>query len=159
MKGGTPHVDETTLVVPLPVAPEIAQEKPVAKPPERPPMKAAIIDPELLCRSGRELADAGKLREALSSFELAAECDAQNGTYAAEVAWCRFRMQATPASTTLKMLKNAIRIDPRSGLAHLYAGKVAAVLGNRNEAGNFLNRAAMLMPRDLRIVEALKALR
>ncbi len=149
------EVRKTTLNVPAPAAPP----RTAAKPLELKPMTAAIIDPELLCRNGRELAEAGKLREALSSFELAAECDAQNGTYAAEVAWCRFRMQVTPAPTTLKMLKNAIRIDPRSGLAHLYAGKVAAALGNRNEASNLLNRAAMLMPRDMRVVEALKALR
>lgn len=148
-------VAATTLIVPTPVAPE----KPPSKSTERKPMKAAIIDPELLCKSGRELAEAGKLREALSSFEMAAECDAQNGTYAAEVAWCRFRLQVSPATTTLKMLKNAIRIDPRSGLANLYAGKVATALGNRNEASAFLNRAAMLMPKDLRVVEALKALR
>jgi hypothetical protein len=145
----------TTLIVPTPTAPE----KPPVKPTERKPMKATIIDPELLCKSGRELAEAGKLREALSSFEMAAECDAQNGTYAAEVAWCRFRLQVSPATTTLKMLKNAIRIDPRSGLANLYAGKVATTLGNRNEADAFLNRAAMLMPKDMRVVEALKALR
>jgi hypothetical protein len=149
------EVPATTLIVPTPTAPE----KPPAKPPERKPMKATIIDPELLCKSGRELAEAGKLREALSSFEMAAECDAQNGTYAAEVAWCRFRLQVSPATTTLKMLKNAIRIDPRSGLANLYAGKVATTLGNRNEASAFLNRAAMLMPKDMRVVEALKALR
>ena len=151
--------DETTLIVPAPVAPAPPAEKVEVRPPERRPMQATIIDPELLCRSGRELAEAGKLREALSSFEMAAECDAQNGTYAAEVAWCRFRLQVSPATATLKMLRNAIRIDPRSGLAHLYAGKVATALGNRNEAGELLNRAAMLMPRDLRVVEALKALR
>jgi len=148
------EIAATTLIVPKPTA-----EKPPVKPVERKPMKATIIDPELLCKSGRELAEAGKLREALSSFEMAAECDAQNGTYAAEVAWCRFRLQVSPATTTLKMLKNAIRIDPRSGLANLYAGKVATTLGNRNEASAFLNRAAMLMPKDLRVVEALKALR
>ncbi|MEO8380391.1 MAG: DUF4388 domain-containing protein [Acidobacteriota bacterium] len=151
---------ETTLVVPLPLQePAPPVQPPPARPMERRPMQATLIDPELLSRSGRELADAGKLREALSSFEMAAECDAQNGTYAAEVAWCRFRLQVSPAPATLKMLKNAIRIDPRSGLAHLYAGKVATTLGNRNEASTFLNRAAMLMPRDLRVVEALKALR
>jgi Tfp pilus assembly protein PilF len=68
-------------------------------------------------------------------------------------------MQVSPATTTLKMLKNAIRIDPRSGLAHLYAGKVATILGNKAEASTLLDRAAMLMPRDMRVVEALKALR
>lgn len=126
---------------------------------ERPLGKEGLIDPEALCRNGRELAAAGKLREALSSFEMAAECDAQNGTYAAEVAWTRFQLMATPATNALKQLKNAIRIDPRSGIAHLYAAKVLAALGNRMEAESYLNRAAMLMPKDLRVVEALKALR
>jgi len=157
---------ETTLIVPVPAAatptPADATPPPATAPArsmERRLMNEAIIDPELLCQSGRELADAGRFREALSSFEMAAECDAQNGTYAAEVAWCRFRMQVSPATNTLKMLKNAIRIDPRSGMAYLYAGKVAATLGNRKEASSYLDRAAMLMPRDLRVVEALKALR
>ncbi len=156
---------ETTLIVPVPSMPpsppvKPAEEpKPAAPPAERRPMKRVLIDPEELCKNGRELVEAGKLREALSSFEMAAECDTQNGTYAAEVAWCRFRLQVSPAPNTLKMLKNAIRIDPRSGLANLYAGKVATTLGNRTEASAFLNRAAMLMPRDLRVVEALKALR
>ena len=164
---------ETTLIVPVPTRepspPPPAIEKPpvekpvvarpAAPPAERRTMKRVLIDPEELCKNGRELVEAGKLREALSSFEMAAECDTQNGTYAAEVAWCRFRLQVSPAPNTLKMLKNAIRIDPRSGLAHLYAGKVATTLGNRTEASAFLNRAAMLMPRDLRVVEALKALR
>lgn len=126
---------------------------------ERPLAREALIDPEALCRNGRELATAGKLREALSSFEMAAECDAQNGTYAAEVAWTRLQLMATPASTVLKLLQNAIRIDPRSGVAHLYAGKVLTTLGKRVEAESYLNRAAMLMPRDMRVVEALKALR
>lgn len=144
----------------IPVAqPPAPATAPPPKPAPRKPMKAAIIDPEELCRSGRELAQQGKLREALSSFELAAQCDAQNGTYAAEVAWCRFQLHVSPATTTLRMLKDAIRIDPRSGLAHLYAAKVATAMGNRAEASNLLDRAAMLMPRDLRVVEALKALR
>jgi hypothetical protein len=148
------------LTVPVtPAAASLPPKEQAPAKPQRTTLKAPIIDPEALCRNGRELAEAGKLREALSSFELAAECDAQNGTYAAEVAWCRFLMHVSPAPATLKMLRNAIRIDPRSGLAHLYAGKVAAALGDRREASAFLDRAAMLMPRDLRVVEALKSLR
>lgn len=118
---------------------------------------AALIDPEALYRSGRALAVAGKVREALSSFEMAAECDAQNGTYAAEAAWCRYQLNATPPLGALKLLKNAIRIDPKSGAAHLYAGKIQAVLGNRLEAQAYMSRAAALMPRDPRPAEALKA--
>ena len=120
---------------------------------------SALIDPEALWKSGRTLAAAGKLREALSSFELAAECDAQNGTYAAEAAWCRYRLGNSPAMTAIKLIKNALRIDPTSGVAHLYAGQVQAALGKRLEAQAYLDRAATLLPGDPRPAEALKLLR
>ena len=119
----------------------------------------AMIDPEALWKSGRNLAAAGKLREALSSFELAAESDAQNGTYAAEAAWCRYRLGNSPAPNVMKLLKNAIRIDPNAGVAYLYAGQVQAALGYRVEASAYLDRAAALMPGDPRPAEAAKALR
>jgi hypothetical protein len=119
---------------------------------------AALIDPEELCKTGRAMMAAGKTREALSSFEMAAECDAQNGTYAAEVAWCRYLLRVSPAPIVMKMLKNAIRIDPNASVAYLYAGQVQSVLGHKLEAEAFLNRAAMLMPKDLRVVEAFKRL-
>lgn len=117
-----------------------------------------VIDPEALCKTGRQCAAAGKLREALSNFELAAESDAQNGTYAAEAAWCRYELRISPPASALKMLKNALRVDPNSAAANLYTGKLHAVLGNRMEAGAYLNRAATLMPGDPRPAEALKAL-
>lgn len=122
------------------------------------PGTAAMIDPEALWKSGRNLAAAGKLREALSSFELAAECDAQNGTYAAEAAWCRYRLGSSPATNTMKLLKNAIRIDPKSGVAYLYAGQVQAALGYRVEAVAYLDRAAKLLPGDPRPAQAVKIL-
>jgi hypothetical protein len=109
--------------------------------------KRTLIDPEELWREGRDLAAAGKLRQALSNFELAAECDAQNGTYAAEVAYCRFQLMISPGSVTLKALKNAIRIDARSAIAYHYAGKVQQALGNEMEAEAYLERAAKLMGR------------
>lgn len=121
--------------------------------------QAALIDPEVLCQSGRTLAAAGKLREALSSFELAAECDVQNGTYAAEAIWCRYQLRITPPANALKLLKNALRIDPNSGVAYLYAGQVQGALGNRLEAEAYLSRAATLLPGDPRPAAASKALR
>lgn len=121
--------------------------------------QAALIDPELLCKSGRTFAAAGKLREALSSFEMAAECDAQNGTYAAEAAWCRFQLRNTPATTALKLLKNAIRIDASSGVAYLYAGHVLALLGNKLEGQAYISKAAALLPDDPRPAAAMKTLR
>jgi hypothetical protein len=121
--------------------------------------QSAMIDPEALCQSGRTLAAAGKLREALSNFEMAAECDAQNGAYAAEAAWCRFQLKSTPPQNALKLLKNALRIDPNCGVAYLYAGQVMAALGSRLEAEAYLGRAASLLPNDPRPAAAQKALR
>jgi tetratricopeptide (TPR) repeat protein len=119
--------------------------------------KRAVIDPEELCKQGQGLVEAGRLREALSYFEMAAECDAQNGTYASEVAFCRFQLLISPAAVALKSLKNAMRIDPRCGVAYLYAGKVLMTMGSRLEAESYIRRAASMMPRDKRPAEALKA--
>ena len=120
---------------------------------------AAMIDPEALWKSGVNLAAAGKFREALGSFELAAQCDAQNGTYAAEVAWCRYRLGNTPAANAIKLVKNALRIDPNAGVAYLYAGELQAVLGMKVEAQGYLQRAATLLPNDPRPLEAAKRLK
>lgn len=108
------------------------------------PPKRAIIDPEQLYREGRAAASAGKLRDALGYFEMAADCDAQNGTYAAEVAYTRFQLLISPAAATIKSLKNAIRIDPRCGAAYLYLGKIQEALGNPIEAQAYYGRASQL---------------
>ncbi|MGZ5452345.1 MAG: DUF4388 domain-containing protein [Thermoanaerobaculia bacterium] len=109
--------------------------------------RRAIIDPEELYREGRAAAAAGKLRDALGYFEMAADCDAQNGTYAAEVAYARYQLLISPAAATLKSLKNAIRIDPRCGVAYLYLGRIQEALGNHVEAQAYLGRASTLMQR------------
>jgi len=118
-------------------------------PPDLTPSKPrrAIIDPEELYRQGRAAAAAGKLRDALGYFEMAADCDVQNGTYAAEAAYCRYQLLISPAPVTVKALKNAIRIDPRCAVAHLYLGKIQELLGNHVEAQAYLGRASMLKNR------------
>ncbi len=115
---------------------------------------AALIDPEALHKTGRNMVAAGKLREALSSFEMAAECDAQNGTYAAEVAWVRYQLQVTPPLAALKLLKNALRIDPNAAVAYLYTGCIQAVLGQKMEASAYIDRAEKLLRGDPRVAEA-----
>jgi tetratricopeptide (TPR) repeat protein len=135
---------------PRPAAVVAAAPAPAPPTPPRPTpsqRRRAIIDPEELHRQGRAAAAAGKLRDALGYFEMAADCDAQNGTYAAEVAYTRFQLLISPAAATLKSLKNAIRIDPRCGVAHLYLGKIQETLGNHVEAQAYLGRASMLMQR------------
>lgn len=129
-------------------APEVkaaAAAPPPVSAPAQP--RRTIIDPEELYRQGRAAAAAGKLRDALGYYEMAAECDSQNGTYAAEVAYCRFQLLISPAAATLKSLKNAVRIDPRCAVAYLYLGKIQETLGNQVEAEAYLGRASMLMQR------------
>jgi hypothetical protein len=118
-------------------------------PPDLTPSKPrrAIIDPEELYRQGRAASTAGKLREALGYFEMAADCDVQNGTYSAEAAYCRYQLLISPANVTVKALKNAIRIDPKCAVAHLYLGKIQESLGNHVEAQAYLGRASMLKNR------------
>lgn len=125
---------------------EVAEAtRPAAPPPKPGQNRRTIIDPEELFRQGRTAAAAGKLREALGYFEMAADCDVQNGTYAAEAAYCRYQLMLSPASVTIKTLKNAIRIDPRCAIAHLYLGKIQEALGNHMEAQAYLGRASALM--------------
>lgn len=126
---------------------------------DRVPLKADLLDPEIQYQKGRELFDAGKPREALSYFEFAADCDSLNGTYAAELAYCRFFLLISPAQKALDALKQVMRVDPNCGLAYLYAGKIHATLGNRVEAEGYLARASKMLPRDRRPAEVLKELR
>lgn len=121
--------------------------------------KKKMIDPEELWRNGRDLAVQSKYREALSYFEMAAECDAQNGTYAAEAIWCRFQLGTTPASNALATLKHVLRRDPQSGATHLYLGQIMAVMGQKIEGAAYIDRASKMMPGDDRPAEALKKLR
>lgn len=153
-RSGVPEPPAAEVPAPRPAAPETATDAPRVR-----LTRGAMIDPEALWREGRQLADAGKLRDALSYFELAAESDAQNGNYASEVAYCKYQLMLSPAATAMKNLKNAMRIDSRSGLAYLYTGKIHATLGNRIEAESYYRKAAQLMPRDRRPLDAIAALK
>lgn len=117
-----------------------------------------LVDPDALFARGRELVEKGLLRDALSYLEMAADCDIQNGTYAAELAYTRYQLLISTATLTMKTLKDVMRIDPRCGPAYLYTGLIHATLGNRLEAEGYLHRAAKLMPRDRRPAEALRTL-
>jgi tetratricopeptide (TPR) repeat protein len=119
---------------------------------------AEMLDPEANYRRGRELFESGRPREALSWFEMAVDCDSLNGTYAAELAWCRFHLLASTAAQTLDTLRQVLRIDPRCGAAYLFTGKVHATLGNQLEAEGYIRKSMSLMGRDPRPGEALRAL-
>jgi curved DNA-binding protein CbpA len=122
-------------------------------------IKTDLLDPEVQYRKGKAHFDAGRLKEALALLEFAADCDAQNSTYGAEAAWCRYRMSpASSAAASMKTLRELIRMDPEAGLAMFYAGEIARERGDAAEAEPLLRKACKLLAPDRRPVEALKLL-
>jgi tetratricopeptide (TPR) repeat protein len=115
-----------------------------------------LLDPEAQYRKGMAALAAGKLREAIQLFEFASDCDPQNGLYRAELARCRFRQSGT--AKAVDELIEALRIDPRCGLALLYLGEIQGELGDLDAAEANLQRAIKRMAPDRRPIEALKDL-
>ncbi len=120
-------------------------------------IKMEVLDPEVQHRKGMELLESGNAKEALASLELAAECDRQNGTWAADMAWCRFLAsdRAHP-SAALAAMEEAIRIDPQAGIACFYAGEILRSRGDSAHAEVHYRKAARLMVGDRRALDALK---
>jgi tetratricopeptide (TPR) repeat protein len=119
-------------------------------------IKTDLLDPEAQYRKGMAALEAGKLREAIQLFEFASDCDPQNGLYRAELARCRFQQNGTQRALT--DLEEALRIDPRCGLALLYLGEIQGDLGDFDAAEASLHRAIKMMAPDRRPIEALKEL-
>ncbi len=123
-------------------------------------IKTDLLDPDVQYRKGIELKEQGKLREALTQFEFASDCDSQSGIYRAEAAYCRYLMSPfiPTGRKSLEELQEAIRIEPECGLAYFYAGEIHRALGDRANAEKNLRAANKLMAPDRRPIEALKAL-
>ncbi len=119
-------------------------------------IKTDLLDPEAQYRKGRAALEAGRLREAIQLFEFASDCDPQNGLYRAELARCRF--QQNGSRKAVAELEEALRIDPRCGLALLYLGEIQGELGDLDPAEANLQRAIKMMAPDRRPIEALKSL-
>jgi hypothetical protein len=121
-------------------------------------IKTDLLDPEAQFKKGRALVEMGKHREALLQLEFAADCDPQNGLYAAELAWCRFLHSPASATQALGELEETLRRDPDCGIALYYAGEIHRQLGQKAQAEALLRRAIKAMSPDRRPIEALKAL-
>jgi tetratricopeptide (TPR) repeat protein len=122
-------------------------------------IKTDLLDPEVQYRKGKALLDADRYKEALTFLEFAADCDAQNSTYGAELAWCRFlHSPNTAGAASMTALRDIMRIDPESGLAVYYAGEIARRRGDAREAEPLLRKACKMLAPDRRPVEALKLL-
>jgi hypothetical protein len=121
-------------------------------------IKTDLLDPSVQFRKGKALMEAGMHREAIQLLEFAADCDAQNVEYRAELAWCRFVDSTSNARQSIADLKEAMRIDPQNGLAVFYAGEIHRITGNKAESEPLLRKACKMMAPDRRPVEALKQL-
>jgi hypothetical protein len=130
-----------------------------AKKPSSFGIKTDLLDPEVQYRKGRAAMDVGKFREAVLLLEFASDCDPQNGLYRAELAWSRFQAApATAAPQALADLEEALRIDPKCGLAIFYLGEIHRELGNYDASEWHLQRAIKMMAPDRRPIDALKTL-
>ena len=121
-----------------------------------------VEDPDIAAfeaqfRKGMELLEAGQDRKALELLDYAADLDAQNALYRAEAAWCRYRVTES-AARPLEELDEAVRADPKCGLAWYYRGVVQADAGQRAAAEESLRRAIKLMSPDRRPIDALREL-
>lgn len=121
-------------------------------------IKSDLLDPERQFKKGKALMNAGRYREAVMQLQFAYDCDPQNSTYRAELAYCKFlEMPISEAKSSLAELKETMRIDPKIGLAVLYAGEIYRETGELDEAEEHLQKAIKMMAPDRRPIEALKA--
>jgi len=119
-----------------------------------------LLDPEVQFRQGRALMREGNYRDALEQLGYASDLDPQNGDYRAELAYCRYLFQPQVGGpVALDELKQALRIDPRSGLVHFYRGEILRDMGRPDEAEACYRRAIRPMAPDRRPIDALKGLR
>ncbi|MEO7793864.1 MAG: DUF4388 domain-containing protein [Thermoanaerobaculia bacterium] len=153
----------TSPTPPAPARPPAALPAPATTPRAAPAsfrIETDLLDPELQYKKGRALKDAQRWSQALQQFDFAADCDPQNGAYRAEAAHCRYLLAPnTMAVKALDELKAAQRIDPESITPYLYAGEIAASLGQFEEAESNLRAAARrLGSHDRRALDALRDL-
>ncbi|MES1240026.1 MAG: DUF4388 domain-containing protein [Acidobacteriota bacterium] len=134
------------------------REERARRAPSQHQIKTDLLDSEAQFKKGKAAMEAGKPREAIMLLEFAADCDPQNGLYAAELAWCRFLNSSAAAPQAIRDLQETLRRDPNCGIAAFYAGEIERQVGNHDEAEAHLRRAIKLMSPDRRPIDALKQL-
>lgn len=136
------------------------QEEQQKKPdPDRFAIRTELLDSKLQFKKGKALIEAGRYREALRQLQFAHDFEPQNTTYRAELAFCRFLEAPTrEGESSLKELAETLRIEPKLGLGHYYAGQIHAELGRLAEAEGHLQKAIKLMSPDRRPIVAMKEL-
>ncbi|MEM9592767.1 MAG: DUF4388 domain-containing protein [Acidobacteriota bacterium] len=126
---------------------------------ERFAIKSDLLDSELQFKKGKALMKVGKYREGARQLQFAHDCDPQNSVYRAELAYCKFlESPAIEAERSRDELKEALRLDGKSGLATYYLGMVEMELEAFEVAEAHLQKAIKLLMPDRRPIEGLKEL-
>ncbi|MEM7355110.1 MAG: tetratricopeptide repeat protein, partial [Acidobacteriota bacterium] len=135
---------------------EEARKKPD---PDRFAIKSQLLDPEVQFAKGTALMQAGNFHDAVQQLQFACDCDPQNSNYRSELAYCRFQLApGREAEQSLDELREALRIDPKCGMAVYYTGMILGDVGRYDEAEDHLRRSIRLLMPDRRPIEGLKAL-
>lgn len=122
-------------------------------------LETDLLDPAVQHRQGRALMAEGDYRDAIEQLSYASDLDPQNGTYRAELAYCRYLYNPQAGGPpALAELKKAQRIDPGCGLVHFYQGEILREMGRIDEAETAYRQAIRPMSPDRRPIEALKTL-
>ncbi len=120
-------------------------------------IKSNLLDPEVQFEKGSALMGAGKYVEAVQQLQFAYDCDPQNSGYRSELAYCRFMVAPKrEGDRALEELREALRVDPKCGLAVYYTGMVYGEIGRLDEAEAHLRKAIRLLMPDRRPIEGLK---
>jgi tetratricopeptide (TPR) repeat protein len=120
-------------------------------------IKSNLLDADEQFKKGMLLVKAGKFAEAIEQLQFAHDCEPQNATYRAELAFCRYRKDPQlEGEGALQELQETVRIDPDCGLALYYLGMMHGEAGDFDAAEPLLQSAIKLMKPDRRPIDALK---
>ena len=122
-------------------------------------IQSELLDSELQYKKGKAFMQKNRWSDAVELLQFAYDCDPQNSTYRAELAYCKFMSKPDVfADDAREELKEALRIDPKSGISAYYLGMVQMDTENFDEAKAPLETALRLLKGDRRPIEALKEL-
>ncbi|MDA8019610.1 MAG: DUF4388 domain-containing protein [Thermoanaerobaculia bacterium] len=122
-------------------------------------IESELLDSELQYKKGRAFMHKQRWSEAVKLLQFAYDCDPQNSTYGAELAYSKFMSKPDIyADEAREELKETLRIDPKSGLAAYYLGMLEMDTENFKAAKAPLESALRLLKGDRRPIEALKEL-
>lgn len=122
-------------------------------------IKTDLLDSEEQFKKGLVLAEQGELGKALELLEFAVDCDPQSALYRAELAYRRDQFESHRyRRQSIEDLEEAVRIDPRCGVAYYYLG---LILGDQKDlagAEQAFRTSIKLMAPDRRPIDALREL-